>query len=114
MMIHRWSESFSHARDLVKTELDHRAINVCEAWIIWADPFNVAPDAALIGNLGAADAARAAVIVRQIAGKLARDCPVPMPMPLPADLEEMLDGERTVEPEAAPARADYERGPRPS
>ncbi|AVF03756.1 hypothetical protein C4375_08480 [Devosia sp. I507] len=105
MTIHLWTESFVRARSLAKSELDRRAIDICEAWILWADPFNVAPDAALVGRLGTADASAAAVIVRQITGKLVRDCPLQMPIPIPAGIAELLDGTTGAELAPVPGRA---------
>lgn len=112
MISHQWSESFVRARGLLKADLDHRAINVCEAWIIWADPFNVAPDAALIAKLGTSDAPAVAVLVRQIAGKLARECPISMPMQVPAEFAELMEGGRSIDTDAG-MPWDYTQGPRP-
>lgn len=111
MMGNRWSPDLRRHYAAAKTDLDRRAINVCEAWISWADQFGVLPPAELAQRLPTADPAGASATVRQITLKLATACPIPLPMALPPELVELLDGSTDREPPPPPAA--YERGPRP-
>lgn len=114
MIEHPWTGAFLRANKIVSSELDLRALAICEAWLIWADPFNVRPDSVLIKQFETGDAASLSDIARQLSAKLVRNCPVPLPMQPSATIIELTEGDRSgsLEPTGA-SPFDFRRGPTP-
>jgi hypothetical protein len=111
MIENKWSVFLRRCHAAATTDLAKRAINVCDAWVSWADAFGISPPAELALKLQTADPVHGAGIARQITLKLAGACPVQMPMPLPVELAVLLDGaEDAVASSSAGPEAN---GPRP-
>lgn len=87
MMIENcWSRYLFRHHSAAKSDIDKRAIAICNAWITWADGFGIAPLAELAAKLATAETSSACVIARQITLKLAKECPVVMPVPPPHEI----------------------------
>ena len=113
MIEHPWTSAFHRAHKMVMNDIDRRALVICEAWLIWADPFNVGPDAALIDQLETGDAASLPDIARQLTARLVRNCPVQLPMPIPAMITELMEDDTGGLEPTGHIPIELRRGPTP-